>query len=215
MTSEPQAKPPSGPARARGPRRRRSQRQLALWFAASVLGGGALTGLMWHTLATLPTYSVGDSGAAQISERALGQVFATDGSFVIIGSIGGVALGFQAWRSFRSIGWPVSLLAVGGGLASGLVCWGVGVLLGPRDFAYRISTAQPSESLPIDVPVDFELHAMSALLVWGLGAIIPVMLYANLSHDDGEPAGRRSVPAQPREPGPQQVGKVTGRQLDR
>ena len=177
-------------------RRSRSLRVLAGWFAGLVVASGVLGGLLWHAMVTLPTYSVSDNGSAQITERALGQVFATDGVFLIIGMLAGLGLGFTAWSFFRNLGWPVALVAVAGGLISGLICWGTGVLQGPRNFADRITAAQPGQL----VPIDFQLHTTPALFIWALGAIIPVMLYANLSREEDPDAKRpRAVAARPRE----------------
>lgn len=173
-------------------RRSRSQGTLAWWFAALVAAAGVLSGLLWHAMVTLPTYSVSDNGSAQITERALGQVFATDGVFVIIGMLAGLAIGFAAWRFFRQLGWPVAVISVAGGLAAGGICWLMGIAQGPRNFADRITAAQPGQL----VPIDFQLHTVPALFVWGLGAIIPIMLYANLSREDS-PESR-----EPRRPRP-------------
>ncbi|OYX13103.1 MAG: hypothetical protein B7Z15_08385, partial [Rhizobiales bacterium 32-66-8] len=131
------------------------------WFAAMVLGSGVLGGLVWRSLVTLPAYSVGDSGAAQITEQALGQVFASDGVYVVIGMLVGLLVGVMAWRLFHRLGWPVAVIAVFGGLAAAGVCWLVGILQGPQNFADRISAAQPGEL----VPIDFELRTVSAVFV--------------------------------------------------
>lgn len=192
-------------------RRPRSLRVLAGWFAGLVVAAGVLGGLLWHAMVTLPTYSVSDNGSAQITERALGQVFATDGFYLIIGMLAGLAIGFTAWSFFRNLGWPVALVAVAGGLISGLICWGTGVLQGPRNFADRITAAQPGQL----VPIDFQLHTMPALFIWALGAIIPVMLYANLSREEPlEPRRSRTALAKPRELDADPRSDLIGDQLD-
>ena len=135
---------------------------------------------------------------------------ATDAVFVFIGLIVGVALGIAAWHYFHRLGWPVALLAVAGGLLAGVTCWLVGVAQGPNNFAERVATAVPGEM----VPIDFELHTTSALLVWALGAIIPVMLYANLSREETGSALRRSRSGQPRETGGEQRDEVLSGDLN-
>ncbi|MFB9618977.1 hypothetical protein [Brooklawnia cerclae] len=170
----------------------------ALIFAGVVVLVGVLGGLVWHAYVTLPVYSASEDGTVKITERAQSQIFATDALFIIIGLLAGVALGFIAWQAFKSLGWPVGVIAVGGGLAAALICWGVGVLQGPQDFAQRVAVALPGQS----IPVDFELHTPSAVFVWALGAIVPVMLYANLTRED-DPVwshSRRAVAARDGEP---------------
>lgn len=178
-------------------------------FGLVVVSAGLIAGWVWHALVSLPTFLTSDDGSVKITERAQGQVFTTDAVFVIIGLIAGVGLGFAAWRFFREVGWSVALIAVGGGLLSGAICWLVGVVQGPRHFAERVATAVPGDK----VPVDFELHTTSALLVWALGAIIPVMLYANLSREDEPVPQVRSRAGQVGERGAEQGGEVVGRDL--
>ena len=186
-------------------------RTRAWLYLVLVTLSGALGGLLWHSMVELPTYSVSENGSAQITERSLGQVFATDGVYVIIGMLAGLAIGFAAWRLFDRLGWPVTLVAVGGGLVSGGICWLVGISLGPRNFANRINAAQPGQL----VSIDFRLHTTPALFVWALGAIIPIMLYANLSREL-EPEPRRSGGGAPknREPGAGQRDEILGGQFD-
>lgn len=164
-------------------RLRQSMRVRVLLYGLIVIAVGTISGWVWHAIITLPTYLTSDDGSVQITERAQGQVFATDAVFVMIGLIAGIGLGLVCWRGFQRLGWPVALIAAAGGLAAGSLCWLIGVLQGPRDFAQRIAAAVPGEK----VPIDFQLHTTSALLVWALGAIIPVMLYANLSREEQPP----------------------------
>ena len=195
---------PTRVGRALAPLRRRLIGYLVIAAAA-----GAVAGWLWHAIVALPTYLTSDDGSVQITERAQGQVFATDAVFVMIGLIVSVALGIVGWRFFYRLGWPVAPITVAGGLASGAACWAVGVLQGPRNFAERVATAVPGEM----VPIDFELHTTSALLVWGLGAIIPVMLYANLSREEPGLAPR-SRSGQPRDAGTQQPDEILSGDLN-
>lgn len=211
MTEAPQLEPaPRLPTRRR--RRTRasiSTRKRAVLYALITLSAGAIAGWLWHAMVSLPTFLTSDDGSVQITERAQGQIFATDGVYVTIGLTVGVGLGLAAWMLFRQVGWLVGPIAVAGGLLAGGMCWLVGLAQGPRNFAARVSAAVPGEQ----VPIDFELHTPSALLVWGLGAIIPVMLYANLSREEPR-VGPRSSPSQLREGGAEQSGKVVGGQVD-
>ncbi|MEL4504568.1 hypothetical protein AAEX63_05870 [Luteococcus sp. H138] len=141
---------------------------------------GALTGVLWHLVVDLPTYQVDADGRATISERGLTQVFSTDAWFCLFGMILGTTIGVLAWRWFRRLGWPVTLLAFASAVLSGLLCWWVGMLMGPHNFRTRIAQAGAGES----VPIDFQLHAWSSMLVWPFFATIPILLYSSLGVDE-------------------------------
>lgn len=150
--------------------------RILIYLIATLLVG-LLAGLLWHGVISLPSYTATEDGSVVMTERAQSQYFVTDAVFSLIGLLAGLAVGFGAWMLFNRIGWPVSFVAVAGGAGSGWLCWLVGEALGPSDFASRVAAAQPGDHIPID----FALHAPAALLLWCLGAIIPVMLYANMS----------------------------------
>lgn len=162
------------------------RRQVASWIG--LLAGlsaviGVLAGMLWAGVVELPVYTITDDGSATIAERALTEVVATDISFVLIGAGCGLGLGLVAWRWFRTLGWPSALLAAGAGLVSGLVCWWFGQLLGPSHFADRLAAAQVGEL----VPISLELRSWSALAVWGLAGITPVLLASSFGPDPEEP----------------------------
>ncbi|MDN5564350.1 hypothetical protein EDD41_0185 [Luteococcus japonicus] len=141
---------------------------------------GCLAGALWNLVVDLPAYHVDSAGNATTSERGLTAVFASDAWFSIFGLALGLTLGILAWHWFRRIGWPVVLLAMGTATVAGLMCWWVGVLMGPHNFSRRIAQASPGDL----VPIDFKLHAWSALLVWPFFATIPVLLRASLGADE-------------------------------
>lgn len=147
-----------------------------------LVGCGA--GLLWHLLVHLPSYTVGSDGRATISERGLAAVFSTDAWFSVLGAVLGLLAGGAAWHWFRRVGYPVVLLAMLASQAAGLLCWLVGSALGPRDFDHRLASATSGAV----VPIDFTLHASSALLMWPLFAVVPVLLGSALG---GENASRR------------------------
>ncbi len=207
--SELAAAPPEVASKSAGRRARRGPLSVSTYvaiFTVIALAAGAVSGWIWRSLVTTPSYLTSDDGSVQITERAQGQIFAADAVFVVLGMIVGLGLGFAAWQFLRRVGWPVALIAVGGGILAAATCWLVGVLQGPRNFPARVAEAMPGDQ----VPIDFELHTTSAVLVWALGAIIPVMLYANLSRED-EPVESRS--GKVREAGPDQAGQISSGDL--
>ncbi|MEL4357954.1 MULTISPECIES: hypothetical protein [unclassified Luteococcus] len=141
---------------------------------------GSLTGLLWKLATHLPSYQVDAEGNATISERGLTQVFNADAWFCLFGAVIGTVIGVLVWRWFRRLGWTVVPLAIASASLSGLLCWWVGMLLGPHDFRSRIARANAGDQ----VPIDFQLHTWSAILVWPFFATIPVLLYSSLGRDD-------------------------------
>ncbi|WP_420175292.1 hypothetical protein [Luteococcus sp. OSA5] len=141
---------------------------------------GALAGVVWNLVVDLPSYTVDADGRATTSERGLTQVFAADVVYSVLGAVVGLLIGLWAWRWFRRSGWLVVPLAIGSSLASAFLCWWVGVLLGPRNFASRIATAGDGDR----VPIDFELHAHVAVLVWPFFATIPILLLSSLTAEE-------------------------------
>lgn len=154
-------------------------RSLAVFCLLSMLAGG-LGGALWNLVVPLPSYHVDASGNATTSERGLALVFASDAVFCLVGAVVGLGIGLCAWRWFRRLGWPVCLLAMTGGLLGALLCWWVGTLMGPHDFAGRIASAGAGAV----VPIDFQLHSLVALLVWPFFAIIPVLFASAMSPDE-------------------------------
>lgn len=171
-----------------------------LFYTVLLAALGAVAGVVWHAVVRLPVYHVGDMGRASTTERGLTGYFGTDAWFCLLGAVVGLLAGVLAWRWFRRIGWPVVPLALLAATLAGLLCWWVGTSLDPDDFASRIATAHPGD----DVPVDFRLRSLPALLVWPFFATIPVLLGSSLGRDEDDPAQRTAPqgerPQRPIEP---------------
>lgn len=154
-----------------------------------VLGG--LASPIWHSMVTLPTYTVGSDGAASTTEKGLTQVFSTDAVYCLVGLIVGLIIGFLSWVLMRRRGaWGVLAAGVSSCL-SALACWWVGVLIGPDSFAERIVAAKTGEV----VPVDFALHTWVSVLVWLLAAMIPMLIASLVTARRRSPRTGRSEPA--------------------
>lgn len=177
---------------------------------------GALAGLWWAQVSTLPTFVVHDDFSASTTELGLSQTFSTDMWFSVIGGVCGLGLGLVAWRWFSRLGWMAAVLATVGGLAAGAVCWAVGTLSGPGPFDVRLAAASPGDV----VPVQFELHSPAALAVWTMAAVLPVMLIATLARDpeirprDAWTKHRPTLTRPPTQPGVTTLTEVVGRDLD-
>lgn len=149
-------------------------------YLAAATGAGALCGVLWWRVVDLPGYTVGPDGSASTGQRGLTQYVSADAWFTLIGLVAGAAVGWLAWRVFRTVGWPVVLLALVAALAAALSAWAVGHQLGPGPFAVRLGQAQPGEVVPVELTV----RARAALLVWPFAAVLPILLASSLGNDD-------------------------------
>lgn len=155
---------------------------LASVLTALVVGG--IGGVVWKLIVTLPYYSVGNEGAATTTERMLTDFVAPDAWYAVVAAVGGLIIGLLALRFVR-LGWPAVVLSAGSAVAAGLICWGVGVLMGPNDFNKRLANAMPGDQ----VPIDFTLEAQVAIALWPFAAVIPLLLWSSLAPDtDSEPS---------------------------
>ena len=148
---------------------------------------GVLSGLLWHAVVQLPTYTVQQSGAASTTERGLTEFFGTDAWFSAIGALCGALIGLLGWWLFRWLGWLVTVVVLVGANLAALIAWHLGEAFGPGNFAARISSATAGENLPID----FRLRSHSSVLVWLLFAVLPVLLFSALGRDDEDPGSPR------------------------
>lgn len=167
-----------------------------LRFVALALGVGAVAGVVWWRAVDLPGYLVGPDGAASTSERGLAAFVAGDAWFTVLGLVGGLVLGWVAWRRLGAVGWPMVLVVACAALGAALVCWLVGYLLGPGNFNQRLAVARPGDL----VRIQLTLRARASLLAWPFAATIPVLVGASLGRDDEEPPPRSARPHPARPP---------------
>lgn len=140
--------------------------------------------MVWWRLVDLPAYTVTEGGQASISERGLTGFVAGDAWFCAVGTVVGLVLGIVAWRRFRDVGWWVVLLGTLTAVASALVCWEVGLHLGPQNFNDRLAAARPGDL----VPIDLTLRTRASLLIWPFFAVVPILLGSSLGRDDEDPS---------------------------
>ncbi|MDR1386183.1 MAG: hypothetical protein LBJ44_01060 [Propionibacteriaceae bacterium] len=145
------------------------------WLGAYLLIcliAGTVAGAIWYGLVDLPAYELGADLYARLSERGRAQVFAADVWLAGLGLVAGPLLGWLAWRWFGRLGWLSAVIAALAGLIAAAVTSAVGHVLGPGDFATRLSNAQPGDQ----VVIEFASHTPVYLAVWVALATLPVLL---------------------------------------
>lgn len=169
-------------------RTRRSLLLKSLVFVGLTLIFGLSLGFIWRAVVAPPAFVVGQDGSAMLSELAAGKIFRIDVSYVSIGLIAGLVIGTVCWALFRVRGLLAIGMSIFGSLLSALACWGLGVFLGPKHFAARVSEANSG----MEVPVDFTLRSPSALAVWVFGSLLALMLLSAFERAPGRQSAKRS-----------------------
>ncbi|MDO5683542.1 MAG: hypothetical protein Q4G46_12040, partial [Propionibacteriaceae bacterium] len=152
-------------------------------FTAGVTVVGCLAGMLWFLVVPLATYQIQADGQARVTERGLANFVAADAWFMIFGLVLGITVGIVVWSWFSGLGWQCVPLAIVASTVMGLLCWGVGTLLGPGPISGRLATAAPGDI----VPIEFTLRATVGLVVWPFGAVLVLMLISALVPDPEDP----------------------------
>ncbi len=169
-------------------------RGISVFLILSLVVGG-VSGLVWASVAELPSYRINSDGSASMSERGLAQVFSSDSSFCLVGLVTGLLLGLLAWWWFSRRGVLVVPIAAVGALMACLTCWWIGILVGPSGFAIRISGAKAGDL----VPIDLALRSWPPVLVWPFAALVPVLVISMVRWDAAE-RSRQDRPRRRRRP---------------
>lgn len=152
-------------------------------LAAVAALAGCLGAVVWSLVSDLPAYLVNPDGTATLPEVGQQQIIGSDAVYVLIGLVLGLAIGALTWIWFQSVGWPCAVIATAAGVLAGLVCWGVGELLGPGPFDARLAAARPGDL----VPVALQLRSPSALAVWAFAAVAPTLFVSSLGPEVASP----------------------------
>ncbi|MDR1790436.1 MAG: hypothetical protein LBR20_02030 [Propionibacteriaceae bacterium] len=156
------------------------ERHRGIWLATYGLLTvivGACTAIFWANVTGLPTFRVNADYSASITESSLSQWVLADAWFVGCGALVGIGLGIVAWRWFGYFGVTVTFIGLVGATISALVCWWLGQIIGSPGFADRLTQASQGES----VPINLDVHAPGAFLVWPLAAMLPIIVGAAFS----------------------------------
>lgn len=143
-------------------------------------GLGVLAAIVWFAVVTLPSYVIQPDGRATLSQTEVGELFAIDAWFTVIGLVGGLAIGVSSWIVLRRLDWAVSVVALVGGLVAATACLMVAGWLGPGELEPRLAAANPGA----EVPVAFALQATSAVAIWPFGALVVTMIGSAFTREE-------------------------------
>ncbi|MEU9577698.1 AAA family ATPase [Streptomyces chilikensis] len=172
-----------------GPGLRAELRQAALVVGA-LTAAGLLLGLLWAWLAPrVPLVGEVADGrwVAYLAEIEGEQAVGADGTFTLLAAGFGLLSAGSVFLPARRGGVPVVAGLCAGGLFGSLVAWQTGVSLGPaQDVAAR--AREVGEGVRFDAPL--ELHAVSALVVWPVVALLVHLVLTALlvPRDEADPA---------------------------
>jgi adenine/guanine phosphoribosyltransferase-like PRPP-binding protein len=132
---------------------------------------GAAGGVAWAGLTEPAAYQVTRDGA-YLDEHSLGQVFNTDGWFLVIEVALGCVAGGAMTYAWRRHGWVVVLAVLAGSCLAGAVAYLLGHALGPGDLDPRLAAATPGEQVPVPLTV----KADGVYFAWPVGAMLGAVL---------------------------------------
>ena len=153
-------------------------------FLALATGLGAVAGVLWWLVVSLPAYQLDSQGRASVTERDLTRFFAGDAWFCLLGLVVGVGLGVFGLPTPAR---PRLAAGAGGGdrcRRGGSALLGGGLPARPGGVHSAAGARRPRGSVPIALTV----RAKAALLFWPLCAVTPVLLASSLGKDSEDPA---------------------------
>ncbi len=162
----------------------------------TVAASGIPAAFVWLWLGSPSEWLATERGLVLTESAATGR-FQVVAVFTIIGVVLGVVAGVVVHRTTRPARWQVVVGLAAASSAAALVCWRLGVQLGP---------APPQEATGLEVletvPSQFAVDAITPFLLWPLAAVLSYTLSLYLSSEgadeddelDDEPLSARSQP---------------------
>lgn len=145
-----------------------------------LLVGVAATGVpaafVWWWLGSPSQWVATDRGLVLTEENATGQ-FQVVAVFTLIGIAVGIVSGIAVERLTRPSRWQTAVGLMLAATAAALVCWWLGVVLGPPD-PTTVTGAKAGDH----VPAQFAVDAVAPFVVWPLTALVGYALSLYLSH---------------------------------
>ena len=181
----------------------RADLRTSLRLALALALAGIPAGLAWWALAPRAVFRITEAGPEPVGSPSAELLIADDAVFVLVLAVVGLLAGAAAWRMRRRRGVATVVALAVGALASAVVAWQVGELLG----------VGPTEAQIADVgalvTTSLTLHSAAALAVAPFMAVLAYVVATLTTHDDGlgrlddaaRPGGQLSAAAGPAAPG--------------
>jgi hypothetical protein len=164
---------------------------------------GVPAGLAWWALAPRAVFRITEDGPQAVGSPSDELLMADDAVFVLVLAVVGLLAGAAAWRLRRRRGVATAVAVAIGALATSVVAWQVGEMLGVGPTKEQIADvgARVTTSLTLGSP--------AALAVAPFMAVLAYVLATLTSHDDGlgrtgggGRPGAQAPPPGPPVPGP-------------
>lgn len=146
----------------------------------AVAASGVPAGLVWLWLGRPSEWLATERGLVLTESAATGR-FQVVAMFTLIGVVLGVVAGVLVHRFARPARWEVVVGLTAASSAAALLCWRIGVLLGPEP-------PQDATGLEVleTVPSQFAVDAITPFLLWPLAAVLSYTLSLYLSSEGVE-----------------------------
>jgi hypothetical protein len=148
---------------------------------------GIPAGLAWWALAPRAVFRITEAGPEPVGSPSDELLMADDAVFVLVLAVVGLLAGAVAWRLRRRRGVATAVAVAIGGVATAVVAWQLGEVLGvgPTEAQIADVGARVTTSLTLGSPAALAVAPFMAVLAYVVGAVT--------THDDG--LGRTAEPA--------------------
>jgi hypothetical protein len=201
VSSPPQSFDPGPPASAywRGWPEVRTDVRASLRLALVLALAGVPAGLAWWALAPRAVFLITEAGPQPLGSPSDELLIADDAAFVLVLAVVGLLAGAVAWLLRQRRGVATAVAVAVGTLATAVVAWQVGEVLGvgPTEAQIADVGARVTTSLTLGSP--------AALAVAPFTAVLAYVVATLTSHDDGlgrTPEVARPGAQAPSTPGP-------------
>jgi hypothetical protein len=189
VSTPPQSFDPGPPASAhwRGWPEVRTDLRTSLRLVLVLALAGLPAGLAWWALAPRAVFRIAAAGPVPVGSPSEELLMADDAVFVLVLAVVGLLAGAAVWWLRRRRGVATVVAVAAGALASSVVAWQVGEMLGAGPTQAQI------EDVGALVTTSLTLGSPAALAVAPFMAVLAYVVAALTSHDDG--LGRTPEPA--------------------
>lgn len=152
-------------------------RRRRAWLLLALVATGIPAAVVWNLLAEPSLWRATAEGLVLTEENA-GGTFQVVAVFTLIGAAVGVVWGVVIDRWGGPGHWTTVLAISLAALASALVCWQVGIVIGPSA-PEKVAGLQPGDTVPMKLAVD----TVVPFVVWPLSALLGYLVSFYFSAD--------------------------------